>query len=267
MSVELEVPSLEASQERGVTLLSEPSPYHMADDWYRYASADHFWFQWRMAALIRLLDGLDLGDRLLEVGCGNGVARRQLHVHYGREIAGCDLNLVALHSAEQGGGSLYLYNVHDRRPQWQRHFSSVFLLDTLEHIDDPVSFLDSIRYHLRDEALLVVTVPALQWLYSRYDEAQGHVKRYQADLLRRELTAAGFRLLRHTYWGFSLLPIIALRKAVLRCTSPTKVVATGFQPCLPAVHAAFRGLMQVETRLLPCPPVGTSLVAVAQPVR
>lgn len=249
---------------RGVEMLSEAAPVNMADDWYQFATSDHFWFQWRMASICRLMKGLDIGERPLEIGSGNGAARAQLASHFQRPIDGCDLNLAALELDQHPAGQLYCYDVHQRRPEWEECFSSIFLLDVLEHIEDPVAFLESVRFHLRPQGLLVINVPAMPSLYSRYDEVDGHVKRYRTPALRAELESAGLQLLRHAYWGFTMLPIIGLRKIVMHFTSRERVMARGFQPPSKLADAMLRTLMFVETRCFPRPWLGTSLVVVAQ---
>jgi len=249
-----------------VEILSEPGPFRMADDWYQYATPDHFWIQWRFSAILRLLQDLDVGERLIEIGCGTGVARHQLEQHFQRPVEGCDLNPKALSSATQGKGGLYLYNVHDRRPDWKAVFNCVFLLDTLEHIPDAVTFLESIRFHLKTNGLLVVNVPAVQALYSRYDKLAGHVKRYRQPLLAGELDEAGFRLIRSSYWGLTMLPVAMLRKILLKFVKAERVLSIGFQPASRFTDSILRFLMAAEMLLLRRPCCGTSLTAVAQRV-
>jgi SAM-dependent methyltransferase len=57
-------------------------------------------------------------------------------------------------------------------------FDSILYVDVLEHIEKD---LDEIRIairHLKGGGHLVVLVPAHQWLYSRFDAAIGHYRRY-----------------------------------------------------------------------------------------
>lgn len=250
--------------ERRVEFLSPPVDFQMADEWFEFAVEDHFWFQWRLRAICETLRGAVLAQPILEVGCGNGAARRQLERELACPIDGCDVNPAALRQAPRGRGQLYFYDVHQRRPEWLGHFGTVLLLDTLEHIREPVPFLKSVAYHLRPGGQLLITVPALQWLYSRYDEADGHAKRYGLSGLRDELRAAGFALQRHTYWGLSLVPVIAIRKLVLSFLPRERAIEVGFQPGSGLVDRFLRALMRVECSLWPRAPLGTSLVGLAR---
>lgn len=245
-------------------VLTPPIAYRMADEWFPLARADHFWVQWRFHVLTRLLPTKDLGEHILEVGCGNGVARAQFEAYYGRAVPGCDVNAYALGHAAPGRGDLYCYDVLTRRTPWREHFDTLLLLDVLEHIPDPVAFLSALRDHLRPGGRLVLTVPAQPWLYSRYDEVDGHLRRYTRAMLNEQLAGAGFHLERSTYWGLSLLPIVLLRKWWLRNCPHERVIATGFQPPSRAADAVLRTLMRIECGLLPCPPWGASLAAVAR---
>jgi SAM-dependent methyltransferase len=247
-----------------VTYLSAPTPFQMADDWYPYARPEHFWFRWRFAALRALLGAPPLPTPALEVGCGNGAARTQFEQAYACAVDGCDVNAAALRQAAPGRGQLYFYNVHERRPAWCSHFASIILLDTLEHITAPVEFLRALAWHLRPGGQLILNVPAWAWLYSRYDAAQGHVKRYTARVLRTELHAAGFTLAQHGYWGLTLLPVLLARKLMLQLTPAERVVAAGFEPGSALVQGVLDTLQRGECATRVLWPVGISLVAIAR---
>ncbi len=248
----------------GLVYLSPPTAYRMADEWYGLACAEHFWFRWRLAALRALLRGDPPAGPFLEVGCGHGVARAQLEEAFDCPIHGCDVNAAALRRAPRGRGRLYFYDVHQRRPEWARHFGTIFLLDTLEHIEQPVAFLRSVAFHLQTGGRLVLNVPAFQWLFGAYDRAAGHVKRYTAGVLRQELAAAGLRLTRWGYWGLTLLPFAVLRKWLLAGTPPEQTIQRGFEPPSRLADACLRALMRLECALRPLHRAGTSLAAVAR---
>jgi hypothetical protein len=64
------------------------------------------------------------------------------------------------------------------------------------------------------------------------------------------------------YWGFSMVPLLWLRKQMLRGqTSEAQAIRTGFLPPSPVAHALLKAAMRVETGLLRHPPVGSSVMA------
>ena len=213
-----------------IAFLSPFAEYSMADEWHRFASIDHFWMRWRFEVLKKLLpEGFTWG-KTLEIGCGNGVAREQIENHYGCAVSACDLNLHALHSILPGSGQLYYYNIHDKNKQLEGRFSTIVLLDVLEHVDEPAEFLKSAAFHLEKGGNIIVNVPAFQFLYSRYDRAMGHFKRYAIASLTKEMGQAGMEMKTFTYWGLSMIPLLMVRKLVMCFIREDKIIKTGFQP-------------------------------------
>jgi len=252
---------------RNVKFLSSHSEYAMADEWFEFVRSDHFWIQWRFNRLIKILPTSYEWGQVLDVGCGNAVVQSQVEKYNGRAIDGCDLSIKALREALPSKGELYYYNVHDRRKDLQERYDTIFLLDVLEHIQDPVRFIDSIRFHLKDNGLLIVNVPAFQLFYSSYDEVQGHVKRYRFKLLQEEFNAAGFCIENTMYWGMSMVPIVLLRKLIVNFFPKEKIMSVGFQPQNAFVNFIFQSLRRIECRIFKKVPFGTSLMAVARKVR
>src|ERR1044072_5334986 len=177
-----------------IETISEPQAVSMADDWIQFATSDHFWMQWRHRILLRTIKraGIPL-RRALEIWCGHGVARDMLERDLGITVDGCDLNRTALEMAKPGKGKLFIYNIFDQEPSLLGRYDAVFLLDVIEHIDDDDAFLTAPLRHLRLGGLVVVNVPASMLLFSEYDRAAGHVRRYLAGRLGQLLRRSGVR--------------------------------------------------------------------------
>jgi SAM-dependent methyltransferase len=71
-------------------------------------------------------------------------------------------------------------------------FDAAYLVNVLEHIQDDVSILREISAHLPPGAPIFIWVPAFEMLYSDFDFALGHYRRYTREGLRRSLTLGGF---------------------------------------------------------------------------
>ncbi|MBI3543191.1 MAG: class I SAM-dependent methyltransferase [Deltaproteobacteria bacterium] len=72
-------------------------------------------------------------------------------------------------------------------------FDAILYIDVLEHIADDEDELRRSAAHLAPRGKLIVLSPAHQFLFSKFDEAVGHCRRYDRAGLR-ELTPAGLEL-------------------------------------------------------------------------
>lgn len=62
-------------------------------------------------------------------------------------------------------------------------FGTILYIDVLEHIADDRDEVARAFSHLQPEGRLVILAPAHQWLYSPFDAAIGHHRRYQRGTL------------------------------------------------------------------------------------
>ncbi len=248
-----------------IETLSQPQAVAMADEWFQFATADHFWMQWRHHLIVRGVkcSGIAL-QRALEVGCGNGVARQMLERDLGIAIDGCDLNQPALETAKPGRGRLFVYNIFDQEPSLLERYDAVFLLDVIEHIRDDSAFLTAALRHLRQGGFLVVNVPAGMLLFSDYDRVQGHVKRYTARSLVALFDQCGIETVGVQPWGLLMVPFLLARKALLACTKPKAaetIMRRGFMPPNAIARRLLHSMKNVETVLPFRMPFGTSILA------
>lgn len=242
--------------------LSEPRTVAMADDWYQFATEDHFWMRWRHRGVLDAVQSSKVPvSRALEIGCGNAVARGMLERDLGIPVDGCDLNRAGLAMAKPGLGRLFFYDIHDQEPSLLGRYDAVFLLDVLEHIEDDSAFLAAALGHLRVGGVMIVNVPASMLLYSRYDAVNGHVRRYRKATLTKTFRQAGLPLEGLSYWAFSMVPVLLARKVALKMRSPEETMRFGFAPPNAAANLLLSSLMKIETAWPFPAPFGTSLLA------
>ena len=249
--------SLAIPQERTIRYLTPPMPVSMGDWWFDVATSDHFWIRRRFEVTRRLADEvIRNAHHVAEIGCGNGLLQKDIEDCYGNPVAGFELNQLALEKNVSKTSPLYCYDIHQRNPEFRSHFDLIFLFDVLEHIDDESRFLQSVKFHLVKSGSLLINVPAHQRLYSDYDRAAGHVRRYSARQLKIVAEQNGFRVRALTYWGLPLLPLLLLRKFMsLQRTNGR----AGFDPGGRAMNASLSGLAKCEP--LPQRFFGTSVMA------
>jgi SAM-dependent methyltransferase len=254
-------------------LRAEPRPAaaeatDFPDEWYALASADHFWLQWRFRAALGQIRAAGIPEtaplRVLDVGGGTGVVREQLEGRTAWQIDITDLHPTAVSQARRGRGRNLCYDIREERADMVRAYDVVLLFDVLEHISGPVGFVAALARHLRPGGHLLVNVPAVPALFSGYDVAAGHLRRYDPASLRADLEQGGLSVLDVRYWGLSMVPLLWLRKATVGARSGPDVIRRGFQPPRPWVHGVLRAVMRAETAAWPRPPLGTSLLAAAR---
>ncbi|MCL5744149.1 MAG: methyltransferase domain-containing protein [Acidobacteria bacterium] len=150
------------------------------------------YFQWQFR-----LAKEQLGQRVLEVGCGLGNFTRLL----------MDRELVVAIDAEQdcvaklrrsfdGQSNLVALHMDVTAPDFLRlaehNLDSIVCLNVLEHVRDHRQALCNMRAVLHLHGKVVLIVPAFQSLYGPIDHNLGHHRRYSKESLTVLADSAGF---------------------------------------------------------------------------
>jgi hypothetical protein len=134
----------------------------------------------------------------------------------------------------------------------------VTLLDVLEHQEDDHAFMSELAGRLPGGATLVVTVPAGRRLWSGWDAALGHHRRYDAASFRRAVAGLPLEIVELDYLFPELVPLALLRKLTMR--RPGAEVEF---PELPRpANGLLYGIGRASLRLRRAWPLGTTLLAV-----
>src|SRR5262249_21436916 len=99
-------------------------------------------------------------------------------------------------------------------------FNTILYIDVLEHIKDDSAELARAAEHLAPGGHLVVLSPAHSWLFSRFDQAIGHFRRYTAKALEA-LTPAKLRVVKSYYLDSVGLLASAANRLLLAQSLPT----------------------------------------------
>jgi hypothetical protein len=252
------------SNSHPIIYTSAPASVSMTDHWYEAAHPEHFWIRRRFDVMDRLAGSLIRNAHSIgEIGCGNGLVQKSIEDHYGKAVAGFDLNEHALKQNLSRLSPCYCYDVHQRAEEFRAKFDVLLLFDVLEHIEDESAFLQSVKFHISRSGVLIVNVPALQALYSKYDKAAGHYRRYRASGLSEVLAKNGLAVRAATYWGAPLTPVLAVRKAMLAMRrDEANIISSGFDPGPAVVNGALGLLARCEP--IPQMWLGSSLMVVAE---
>jgi SAM-dependent methyltransferase len=247
-----------------ITYLSGPMPVSMSEWYYDIANLEHFWVRRRFDVMRRMADNLlRKATQVAEIGCGNGVVQRDIEDHYGIPVVGFELIEKALQRNVSRISPLYCYDIHQRHAEFRAHFDVLVMFDVLEHIEDESRFLQSARFHLSGGGTLLINVPAHAFLFSAYDRAAGHFRRYSIASLTKVVEGNGFRMRAISYWGMPLAPLLLARK-VLAGMQRTEGAAysSGFDPGPRWMNRSLGWLARSEP--LPQRLFGTSVMAVLE---
>lgn len=150
-----------------------------------------------------------LGRTVLEVGAGHGGTTRVLAaaapadierwvgLEPDAELAGRLAGAVA--AGELPGFCAARVGTLEALPESER-FDTLLYMDVLEHIEDDRAEMARAAARLRPGGHVVVLSPAHPWLFTPFDQAIGHYRRYTARTLREAVPAAcGLSLVRLRY--------------------------------------------------------------------
>jgi SAM-dependent methyltransferase len=170
----------------------------------------HWWFSSRRLIVRDVLRNLKLPPDavILEPGCGTG-GNFELLSEFGRVYAMDSDPAACEFSRAKGIATVEQGELPHNIPFGELRPDLVIMTDVLEHLDSDRDSLEAIRARLRDGGHLVVTVPAVPWLWSEHDVSHHHRRRYTAPVLRSLMETTGFKIRLLTYYNFILFPLIA----------------------------------------------------------
>ncbi len=138
---------------------------------------------------------------------GTGSARNlQVFREMGYDVQGFDVMPEAVDAAGERGLDVRLHDLATPWPVEPESLRAIVLLDVIEHIADPIAVLSQVRAALAPGGAAIVTVPAYQWLFSDWDTALGHYRRYTRSMLKSQAIQAGLTVRRLTHWNAFTLP-------------------------------------------------------------
>ena len=148
---------------------------------------------------------------LLEIGSGHG----NVSIPLMKE----GLEMIALEPILSGAQQTASYGITtingtlDSIKDLSFTFSAIGIFDVLEHIENPKDFITNIRSKQDSGGIIILTVPAHNWLYSDFDLAIGHHRRYTKKGLQDEMQSAGYQEIHSRHFFLTLvLPAFFFRR-------------------------------------------------------
>lgn len=181
---------------------------------------NHWWFVARRKIIAALIDRTlprKADARILEAGCGSGGNLVMLG-RFGRVDAFEYDATARQHAVEKSRLDVRFGALPDELPFEDRKYDLIGLFDVLEHVEADVASLAALGTRLSDKGVILVTVPAFPFLWSRHDERHHHYRRYTRASLSEVARQAGLRVRYASYFNFFLFPLAVATRAVKRLT-------------------------------------------------
>lgn len=231
-----------------------------------YANEDiHWWFVARRSILQKVLDRYFRNhkpEKVLEIGCGSGGNLQMLDA-YG--------NLFAMELDDEARSMANARNVCNVKKgelpddiPFDDGFDLICMLDVIEHIDDDLSTLLSVRDKLNQKGTLLITVPAYKFLWNAHDVANHHKRRYTKKQLVDIVSKSGLNIKYSTYFNTILFPLIVAARVMSNVLGKN----SGSDVNIPSkfANSLLKTVFSSERALLPAIsfPFGVSILLIAE---
>jgi SAM-dependent methyltransferase len=204
--------------------------------------------------------GPHLGKRLLEVGAGSGNFTELLLEH----------GVESIHALEPSANMYRLLETHfsaeprvtseqafftDVAAALGPQFDSALYINVLEHVEHDEEELRAVLQALKPGGCVCIYVPALPWLYAKFDESIGHYRRYTKAGLTALLERAGFQPVNVRYCDMPGIPVWYVIFVLMKQTLLGGHVSLYDRFVFPLTGAIEKWIT---------PPIGKNLLAVAR---
>jgi SAM-dependent methyltransferase len=200
--------------------LKESSLFHSLEDQKKH------WYYYHKVRIIRNLLDRHLLNRVsvqargssaevrplrcMDIGAGNGIISRSL----GSSIRGKSVSWDLIDSEysprvlgqDPIDPSIVLYAAIPEGAV----YDVIIAIDVVEHIENDRAFVDQLARHLSRDGLIVICVPAFQFLWSNHDVFLEHYRRYRRRDLVLMMRREGLQVVASGYLYVLLFPLIAL---------------------------------------------------------
>jgi SAM-dependent methyltransferase len=224
--------------------------------WYRGCHANLLTAFRRWAAM--------QGGPVLDAGCGTGgFLRKLVDALPGQTLLGMDIEPVAAELAGAKSGAAICVGSINALPFAANSMAAIFSADVIYHrgVDEARALADLHRC-LAPGGVLVLNLPAYNWMTSAHDRAVHTARRYTRSRIEARLRDAGFTRITTSYWNTLLFPLMVLRRKLFTSDETTSDVMVYPAP----IEALFRAMMRLENLALRLGlklPFGGSVLAVA----
>lgn len=180
------------------------------------AEERHFWFVSRNSVIKELVKKAVISEKasILEIGCGTGNVLQNLEKDFPSHLlVGVDIYLEGLSLARKRV-QCPLVQADLASPPFKFPFDLVGMFDVLEHIREDQSVLNQMQNVISPGGKLLITVPAEPRLWSYFDVASHHERRYTLEDLISKVQNAGFEVVFSSPFFAVTYPILWMNRGI-----------------------------------------------------
>jgi 2-polyprenyl-3-methyl-5-hydroxy-6-metoxy-1,4-benzoquinol methylase len=199
--------------------------------------------KWEFSQAFRWLKESRADASILEIGCGNGAFLDLCRRAGFERLRGLELNASACRECREKGHDVSVEMIEQLGPS-AGSFDYVCAFQILEHVPDPIGFLQAVTGRLRRGGKLILSTPNAASFLSRYkwcllDLPPHHMSRWDATSFRRTAELLGLSvvairnepLAKYHYRFFANSLVEHLPPGSLRRRAAKPIARAGFAAC------------------------------------
>lgn len=186
---------------------------------YLQSNNDHFWYKARRELIDYILKKYSKNKncKILEIGCGTGNLIPIISTH--GDYVGIEKNKNAYLEAQKYHKKIINKSIENL--EITEKYDIICLFDVLEHIKDDHKAIEKVYSFLENSGIIIITIPAYNFLFSNHDIAMDHYRRYSKKNITKILRINKFKIIEMGYWNSLLFPIIAIIRIIKKVFSRT----------------------------------------------
>jgi ubiquinone/menaquinone biosynthesis C-methylase UbiE len=177
----------------------------------------YWWFTARLDIFVCFFKNLlkrgliPKNSKILNLGCGTGI-QTEIFSRFG-EVVSLDYSEDALKFCGIRRLDRLVRADAGKMPFADASFDVVLCFDILEHIESDTEAVSEICRVLKNGGAALISVPALRFLWSSFDEVNWHKRRYRKKEVVKLISKSGLLPVKTSYFNFFLFPLALMRRA------------------------------------------------------
>ncbi len=178
----------------------------LTEELIAYEKSGSFWTLARNDAIMRILK-IQRCTVVTDMGCGSGIFTKTL-LQQGHTVISADYEKDAVAYTKKINPKTYQVDLTKKITLKQQ--ADIYILgDVIEHIHDDHLAIKNLSAFMKEGAIVFISVPALQFFWTKNDAVRDHFRRYSKKSLRSLLEDHGFEIKEMCYWNFiGIFPVL-----------------------------------------------------------